>query len=287
MRFISLDIETTGLNPEQDQVLEVGAIAVDTKTKPSSWPTFHVVINHKRIHGDIYAINLNARLFEILKDYQSDPKDTKIPVIQPEEFLDKFLMFVKNAGWKEKNGHFTVTLAGKNVMNFDVPFLQEHMNKYCYTNFTKIADTDTGDPIRFRKRAIDPALLYVNFLTDENLPAMIDCKKRAFLPEVVTHNALEDAWDVVYLILAKIGFDFTQTISDDQLTDLFIKMERRQFTYILWSLKNGYIIRKMKTPPTDDNIFNRYEIGEPISDTFEPIWSMNEVYNYVKVEHIA
>ncbi len=287
MKFMSLDIETTGLNPLADPVLEVGAIAVDTNTKPSSWPTFHVVINHRRIQGDIYAINLNARLFEIIKEYQEDPNGSEIEVIKPEDFLQKFLQFVKKAGYKSKNEHYTLTLAGKNVMNFDVPFLQEHMNKYCNTNFGAIADTDTGDPIRFRKRAIDPALLYVNFMTDENLPSMSDCKKRAFLPEVVTHNALEDAWDVVYLVLAKIGFDFTQTITDEQLSELFVRMERRQFAYILWSLKNGYIIRKCKTPSTDDNIFNRFEIGENMSDTFEPIWSMEEVYRYVKVEHVA
>lgn len=287
MRFLSLDCETTGLNPEHDQILEVGAIAVDTNTKPSTWPTFHVVINHKRIHGSIFAINLNARLFEILKNYQTDPIRTEIEVIEPEAFLDKFLQFIIKAGYKSKNDHYTLTLAGKNVMNFDIPFLQEHMNSYCGTNFDSIADTDTGDPIRFRKRAIDPAILYADFLKDENLPALGDCKKRAFLPEIVTHNALEDAWDVVYLIMAKIGFDFTTTITDEQLTNILIMIDRRDSPYIVWCTQNGFLIRKRKTPHDDNNIFHRYEIGESIAGSFEPIWSMEEVYKYVKVEHVA
>ena len=290
MKFISLDIETTGLSPCEDQVLEVGAIAVDTKTPPHTWPTFHVIINHKRIQGDVFAINLNSRIFEILKEYQNK-KDKKskddIKIVGPEEFLSSFLQFVENAGYEKKNGHYTVTLAGKNVLNFDVPFLQEHMNKFNDTNFGRIADVDNGDPIRFRKRCIDPAILYTNFLTDENLPALSDCKKRAFLPEVVTHNALEDAWDVVYLILAKIGFDFTQLITDKELTDILIMIDKFDSPFIVWCTKNGYMIRKSKGIPTDNNIFNRYSIGAAHTGLFEPIWSMQEVYKYVKVEHVA
>jgi hypothetical protein len=46
-------------------------------------------------------------------------------------------------------------------------------------------------------------VLFVDWKNDESLPGLSDCKKRAGLSEVVTHNALEDAWDVVELFRKK------------------------------------------------------------------------------------
>ena len=35
---------------------------------------------------------------------------------------------------------------------------------------------------------------------DESLPSLIKCKERANIEGIVTHNALEDAWDVIELL---------------------------------------------------------------------------------------
>ena len=54
--------------------------------------------------------------------------------------------------------------------------------------------------IKIRQRIIDPSVLYVNWESDSSLPSMSECKVRAGLPGMVTHNAVEDAWDVIELL---------------------------------------------------------------------------------------
>ena len=68
MEYISIDIETTGLDRENDQVLEIGAIIENTfDPKPfDELPKFHAIILHPRYEGSSYAINMNKRIFQIL-----------------------------------------------------------------------------------------------------------------------------------------------------------------------------------------------------------------------------
>jgi hypothetical protein len=40
----------------------------------------------------------------------------------------------------------------------------------------------------------------VDWINDESIPSLDQCKQRAGIDGVVTHNALEDAMDVVMLI---------------------------------------------------------------------------------------
>lgn len=80
-------------------------------------------------------------------------------------------------------------LQEKNVAGFDMPFL----------NTLPAWKTTT----KFHHRVIDPGMLYFNPLTDSVPPDLKECKKRAGLPELVTHEALDDAWDVIQLVRAK------------------------------------------------------------------------------------
>jgi hypothetical protein len=54
--------------------------------------------------------------------------------------------------------------------------------------------------IRTRQRIIDPSILFVNWSEDNALPSLTKCKERANIEGIVTHNALEDAWDVIELL---------------------------------------------------------------------------------------
>lgn len=49
--FVVLDIETTGLNPDRDSILEVGALAIDFQTLAIVGPQFHSVVHYKRGAG--------------------------------------------------------------------------------------------------------------------------------------------------------------------------------------------------------------------------------------------
>ena len=51
MPYVSIDIETTGLDPETCQILEIGAV-FDNWTLPiRDLPTFHCYVVHKQIVG--------------------------------------------------------------------------------------------------------------------------------------------------------------------------------------------------------------------------------------------
>ena len=43
-------------------------------------------------------------------------------------------------------------------------------------------------------------MLFVNWINDRQLPNLSDCKKRANLNGVVSHDAIDDAWDVIQLL---------------------------------------------------------------------------------------
>lgn len=57
--------------------------------------------------------------------------------------------------------------------------------------------------IKIRQRIIDPAILFCDWKNDETLPNLQECKNRGKIGGVVTHNALEDAWDVIELLRTK------------------------------------------------------------------------------------
>ena len=76
--------------------------------------------------------------------------------------------------------------AGKNFAGFDKKFLEK------LPRWKQV--------FSIRSRVLDPGILYVNWINDESVPSLDECKKRAGIDGVVTHNAVEDAMDVVMLL---------------------------------------------------------------------------------------
>lgn len=193
MIYVSIDIETTGLDRENDQVLEVGAIIEDTDKQLDfkEIPKYKAIINHDRISGSNYAINLNARIFEILANI---PRINKMDymiehnIINPEDLGLSFFTFLISNGYTQEpsNGDVRIITAGKNFSSFDKPFLEN------IPNFS--------DYISMGHRSIDPANFFIDFETDTELPSLDTCMKIAGVEGKVTHNALIDAWDVVRVL---------------------------------------------------------------------------------------
>lgn len=222
MKYVSIDIETTGLDPVNDQVLSIGAIIEDTDNLVSfeDAPKFHGVIKRNRIEGGLYAINLNRELLETLNHYmtasdQNERNDivnmTGMQFYEEDEIVEQFyywlvandlvdLSKVIGHGYVRLNSDklvpaitrctkpVQINVAGKNFATFDKLFL-ERLPRW-------------KQLIKIRQRIIDPSVLYVNWEEDTSLPSMSECKVRAGLSEIVTHNAIEDAWDVVMLLRA-------------------------------------------------------------------------------------
>jgi DNA polymerase III epsilon subunit-like protein len=219
MRYISIDIETTGLDPVNDQVLSIGAIIEDTN-QPKNFediPKFHGVIKRNRIEGGLYAINLNKDLLETMNQYAcaEDPSErddivnfTGMQFYDKNEIVEEFYYWLAEHGMVDvdalSGGYITVrngktlpaitnktkpihiTAAGKNFATFDKLFL-ERLPRW-------------KQLIKIRQRILDPSILFVDWKNDESLPGLPLCKKRAGFDEQVSHNALEDAWDVVELL---------------------------------------------------------------------------------------
>lgn len=198
MKYISLDIETTGLNSENCQILSVGAVFEDTNN-PLSFreiPKFHAIILSDRIEGEPFALNMNRELISLIVQYQTsnDMKKAELSgehglFLTRDNFAGQFLYFLTLCGYEYNNTPIKLNIAGKNFGTFDKLFLDKMPRWKQY--------------FKINQRILDPAILFVDFKEDAELPNLDKCKERAGIDGKVSHNALEDAWDVVVTLRTK------------------------------------------------------------------------------------
>ena len=188
MVYLSLDIETTGLDPDTCDVLEVGIYYEDTEVRASRdrLPCFHQYIWKDTYNGEPYALAMNQRIFQKILDLRKQHlKGEDTPEFCPHVDLlaDRFYQWLARYDIK-----LPIPIGGKNVAGFDLPFMKNFQG---WSQF------------KFHHRVIDPGMLYFNALNDKVPPDLKECKRRAKLPEVVSHEALDDAWDVIQLVREK------------------------------------------------------------------------------------
>lgn len=194
MRYISLDIETTGIDPEQHEILSIGAVIEDTNNKVplEELPKFYAIIPHKNITGNIKALDMNRELISIINEYNDcDFRDIKeLEDKYKAKFYSKENIVEAFSKFCFKNdivcSHYNITFAGKNFGTFDKLFLEKlpHWKERIHT----------------AKQIIDPAILYTDWKKDNYLPSLSLCKIRLGIEGIVTHNALDDALDVVKIL---------------------------------------------------------------------------------------
>jgi hypothetical protein len=206
MKYISIDIETTGLDPEFCNVLSIGAIIEDS-ANPLPYeecPKFHAAILRHELYGSPRAITMNAELIADIGSYMEPKTETTRAELEantgmtfwyPENVVAAFYRFLYENGIAETSEiassmkPVTITCAGKNFSTFDKLFL-ERLPRW-------------KQAIRIKQRVLDPAILYVDWKEDEDVPNLNKCKERAGIKGLVTHNALEDAWDVIEVLRKK------------------------------------------------------------------------------------
>ncbi|WP_126546708.1 3'-5' exonuclease [Hymenobacter amundsenii] len=185
MRYISLDLETTGGWPARHQILELAAVVENTKNlRPlAELPAFRRVVRHPEYVGTAGALALNAGLLRELAQKEPNPE-----LCGPDELLPQLREFLLAQGFKtDKKDCVAVTMAGKNIASFDLGFLRE-LPGY-------------GTLVRAEPAMLDPAAFYLNWRKDTRLPTMQICKARAhFADDTVAHQALADALDVIELL---------------------------------------------------------------------------------------
>ena len=59
--YVSIDIETTGLNPMECQILEVGAV-IDDGRALENLPQFHCYVLHQQIVGSAFALSMHPTI---------------------------------------------------------------------------------------------------------------------------------------------------------------------------------------------------------------------------------
>lgn len=181
--YVSIDIETTGLNEDTCQVLSVGAVIDDWKTPIDELPTFHCYVDHVVFKGEPFALSMHSKIFRAIAT-----GDTDVPILTPRRFTS----VLHEAGslsfpnWLQRYNLRVakITVAGKNFGSFDRQFLRRL----------------PGWDILMKHRFIDPGNLYYNPIIDDGPPSTETCMERAGILGEVAHTALEDALVVVKLI---------------------------------------------------------------------------------------
>jgi oligoribonuclease len=182
MKYISIDIETTGLDPFEHKIIEFGALLEDTNKTHipvSELPHYHCIIQQER-KGDPRALEMNHHIFEIM--------ETGWCVSQG-AFLKDLFYWCSNCDLpKNEKGKIRIVAAGKNFSLFDLLFLNQ------IPGFAQL--------FSISHRYLDPAMLYMQ-ASDTELPDLQTCLDRAGIKKTVAHNALSDAADVINLLRQK------------------------------------------------------------------------------------
>ena len=210
MIYTSIDIETSGLDSEKHKVLSIGAIIEDTEKKLpyEDCPKFNAIVLQNEITGSPRALTMNKEIIAMIGEYLEGTNETRhlmnthsdYSFYEKDEVVKKFYEFLWVNGYGDavpnqllvtskidsNSKPITLNVAGKNFGTFDKLFLQE------LPWWQKL--------IRTRQRVLDPAILMVDWKNDKSLPNLTTCKERADIQGIVTHNALEDAWDVIEVL---------------------------------------------------------------------------------------
>jgi oligoribonuclease len=198
MKYISIDLETTGLNHEEHKIIEFGAIIEDSNN-PKSYkdsPKFRRVVLQRNGNYNFssFAAKINANLIKLIADIESGAKilfEESNTLANGWCYEDKLILeFVNWLTWNEelyffnRKGSVEIVAAGKNFGGFDKNFIKK-----------------LNAPIlQIHHRTIDPTTPYIDWQSDSFPPSSDKCKERVGLSGEIKHEALADAWDVILLL---------------------------------------------------------------------------------------
>ncbi len=188
MKYVSIDIETTGLNPEKHQIIEFAAVIADSERQVAveSLPYCRLLIRHPtELTTGPYCAKLHYKLWCELVEEKGDPVNTGNFSRNLKGSIWVYDLAAEFRKWLDHhNVDRQINVAGKNFAGFDRQFLNK-------INNSKL--------LRFRQRVFDPAPLYFRY-TDAELPDTNTCLARAGLKVETDHTALSDARNVVTLL---------------------------------------------------------------------------------------
>lgn len=211
MKYVSIDIETTGLDPLVNDIVEVGAVIDDLMEQApvESLPTFHCYVVKDTYSTDAYCAFLHQAIFDRIARRKEASVAERYQFLTEREVMPRFVEWLLDNGFGKTVGDLRplgvkdgrtdyvkvpiekprFVAAGKNFGSFDLQFLNKRLH--------------FSEHVRCLHRSIDPAMLYFNPVQDTEPPNLQKCLDRAGVDETVDHTGLADALSVVKLIRAK------------------------------------------------------------------------------------
>ncbi len=182
MKIVSTDLETTGLDEECCQIIEIGAVIEDTDNPQplANLKRFHCYVLHDIYQGEPYALGMHPIIFNRIAK-----REKPYQYLKPYEVAVEFPKFLK----LYLPGQDKYTMMGKNFASFDLKFFRA--NPYLKP-ITKL----------FHHRCLDLGSIWVDWSKDVVLPSTEECLKRAGLPCTVSHTAIDDALQIISLLRA-------------------------------------------------------------------------------------
>lgn len=209
MRYISLDIETTGLLAKDQYVLQIGAVAdawdgshLDRVNSPYSLNLFITYGFDPWQRADDFVMKMH-KASGLYDEWHTAPRigqtqtqtQTDKPVwgsVNVNQAAATFRCWLNCIGFVDpEDPRPRITVAGKNVASFDMPFLRQ-----CIPNW--------NTHFSIKQRVLDPGILYLRPTEDQEVPDQSECLKRAGLPSHVSHDAVDDARQVIQLLRHKL-----------------------------------------------------------------------------------
>lgn len=180
MKIIGLDVETTGTDPNINQIIQVALVAFEMTMHADVVPVqdlpylFLNIENREYVfsHDELEALFMNVENLRAIHEGNN--------IVSPSDVGKLIHNFITS--WFKDDDSFTII--GKNVAQFDWQFLKGHS----WLN---------DEPISKRIRFIDPTVLFMNPYQDSGVITSQTLYDRAGLNKPVKHNALDDARSMV------------------------------------------------------------------------------------------
>lgn len=185
--FCAVDLETTGTNPNKDQILQVGLVLFDMNR---IYATGVWLVEHDRYEGDPYALAMNSDILwriareKPLKLWDGYYNGYKLPHAITEKVVHINDLYHTLSLWLGPDLIGNIHPVGFNVGHFDCAFLKNI----------------PGSPVEglFNRRVIE---LGTVFRGQDGAPMKSSEVVPKFLGKEVGHDALGDALDAAYLYM--------------------------------------------------------------------------------------
>lgn len=204
MKYLSIDIETGGLDPEKYDLLELGIVAEtgDPDTAVEDLPSLRLLFPKydEPYRLSTWAVEHHGSLLaEMQKMRMSEGSRFPNTRLIPEDSHPERVRGEVSYWQSDHSSGRLSNLAGKNLGSFDIPFIEEALD--CPMQWI----------VPHHRRILDPAILYAR-PEDETLPDLAECRRRGeksglLIPlteeQKAAHTSLGDCREVIRLLRAK------------------------------------------------------------------------------------